>query len=409
MNYTRNLKDRVEMALGVSPVVLLTGARQTGKTTLVKELGELHGFNYVSFDDLTFLAGARNDPAGFLSNLSKPLILDEVQRVPEIILPIKLDVDIRNLPGQYILTGSANPLVVPKLNDSLAGRMIVLNLWPFSRGEFLRKKETFLDTIFHPDWMPGHYATWAQTDMLDVLISGGYPRMQNLLPIMRREWCNSHLMTILERDAQDISNITRLKELPFLIQLLAARTSQLFNVAEVGRVAGIPYATITLYLHLLEALFLMVRQPAWHTNRSKRLVKMPKLYLADTGLLCYLLGVDQEALTTNTTLLGQILENFVVQELRKQSTWSEKQIRLYHFRTTSGAEVDIVLEDSRGNVVGIEIKNSGTVRAHDFKGLEALAEDAGEQFIRGIVFYTGDAVVPFGKNLFALPMSGVWS
>ncbi len=410
MNIKRNLLKKLLKSLESSPVVLLTGARQVGKTTLMKEVGEHHHFKYITFDDLTMLGAAQQDPVGFISGQPKPLIIDEIQRVPEITLPIKLDVDTHNENGRYALTGSANPLVVPKLNDSLAGRMIILNLWPLSRGELLGRCESFLDTVFGEQWhMPSVYETLNQRSLINLLIMGGYPRMQGLDETMRHEWCNSHLMTILERDAPDIANIKRLKELPLVMKLLAMRASNLLNVSEVSLLAGIPNSTLTTYLHILEALFLIIRQPSWHTNRSKRLTKMPKIYLSDSGLLSYLLGADHNLLEKNGVLLGQVLENFVVQEIRKQATWSMQRVSLYHFRTQAGQEVDLLLENARGHVVGIEIKSSMTVRPGDFKGLYALAEEAGDLFVRGFVVYLGSEVVPFGNNMFALPISALWS
>jgi predicted AAA+ superfamily ATPase len=410
MEYQRNLSERIIMAFNASPILLLTGARQTGKTTIVRHIAEENGFKYITFDDLNNLAAARNDPIGFLEKLPRPLIIDEVQRVPEIALPIKYDVDKSNLLGQFVLTGSANPLVVPKLNDSLAGRMIILNLWPLSRGELLGRRETFLDTIFRSDWkLPNSFEKWSHDEMLNALVIGGYPRVQKMDTLMRQEWCNSHLTTILERDVLDIANISRVKELPLLMQLLSYRSSNLLNVADVSAAARIPYATLTSYLAILEALFLIVRQPAWYANRSKRLTKTPKIYMTDTGILSYLLGATQETLLQNTTLLGQILENFIVQEIRKQSTWSTTRIKLYHFRTNQGVEVDLILEDMAGNVVGIEIKNSSTVRSHDFKGLGALAEEAGDAFVRGIVLYSGESAVAFSDKMIALPMSALWA
>ena len=409
MKFQRMLTKRLVEALEVSPIVLLTGARQTGKTTLVKEIAEARGMNYLSFDDLTYLAAAEKDPIGFLANLPKPLILDEVQRAAQLALPIKLDVDNRNQSGQYILTGSANPLVAPKLNDSLAGRMMILNLWPLSQGELLGCKETFLDNIFHEHWEASSPRGWSRDEMLKALAVGGYPRMQGLSASMRYEWCNSHLTTILERDVQDLAKISRLKELPNLMQLLSLRTANLFNVADVGRAVGIPYTTLTVYLQLLEALFLIIRQPAWHRNKKLTLTKMPKMYFADTGLLCHLLRAEEGTLQANSVLLGPVLENFVVQEIRKQTTWSEQRVKLYHFRTQDGAEVDLVLENGVGDIVGIEVKSSQTITAQDFRGLEVLAQETGEAFVRGLVLYPGNNIVPFGNNMFAVPISALWS
>lgn len=408
MNYQRNLTNRLQEALKASPIVLLTGARQTGKTTLIKQLASELGFDYLTFDSLSLLSAAQHDPMGFINGLAWPAVLDEVQRVPELALPIKMQVDSINKLGMYALTGSANPLALPALNDSLAGRMMILHLYPLSQGELHNKQETFIDDIFSAQWRPQSAAAWNREEMAEALVKGGYPRMQTLSPLMRQEWCNSHLITILERDAQDLAGMSRLKDLPRLMHLLALRASQTINMAEMSRLAGIPYATLHNYMSLLESVFLITRQPAWHSNKNKRLVKMPKLYLLDSGLLCYLIGVDEKRIVDDPTVGGAVLENFVVQELRKQSSWSSQWINLFHLRTSTGVEVDIVLENLQGKVVGVEVKSSLTIRQEDFKGLTLLAEECGDNFIRGFVVYPGSEIIPFGKNFFAIPITSIW-
>jgi len=406
--FKRALEPKLEKALSRSPVVLLTGARQIGKTTLVKQLGEKHGYQYITFDDIRFTSAATRDPIGFIEQIQKPVILDEIQRVPELFLSIKKDVDENRKSGSYLLTGSANPLMVPRLGDSLAGRMEILNLFPLSQGELNNNPGTFIDTIFG-NKLP-KTVTLAREELYTKIDIGGYPSIQFCKDLEAREsWFQSYVTTLLQRDVKDLANISGLAQLPNLLTLLAARTSSLFNGGELARTSGLPSTTLHRYLTLLEALYLVHLQPAWSPNFGKRLTKSPKIYLVDTGLLSFLLGVQIEHGLLEGRMVGPIVENFVVSELQKQASWSAVRVKLFHFRTTSGIEVDIVLENSAGNVVGIEVKNSQTVIAQDFKGLAHLAEITGNKFIRGIVLYAGSQSIPFGSKLHALPIASLWT
>lgn len=408
--FTRNIFFRLLEAMSTSFVVLLTGARQTGKTTLMESIAEEKGYNYTTFDDLRTFAAAKQDPIGFIADLKKPTILDEVQRVPEIFLPIKQDVDKHKKAGRYILTGSANPLLVPHLSDSLAGRMEILNLWPLSQGEFRGIQEKFIDRLFSDSFDHFDCESLDKRALVNILVRGGYPAMQELDKETRRNgWCSSYLTTILQKDVQDLAKIEGLTHLPNLMTLLASRTSGLLNSAELSRTSGISTTTLHRYLQLLQTLFLVVLVPAWSTNMSKRLSRSPKTYLVDTALLAYLNGVNDKRLMLDTRMMGGFLENFVVVELQKQMTWCDLRIRIFHYRTVQGSfEVDIVLEDAEGRIVGIEIKSSETIHAGDFKGLKNLQEVAGKKFVRGIVLYPGQRL-PFGKDLYALPISSLWA
>jgi len=407
----RNITPNLLAALSDSPVVLLHGARQTGKSTLVQHVAEkAHRARYLTLDDASVLAAAQADPAGFLAGLDGPIALDEVQRVPELFLAIKAAVDRRRRPGQYLLTGSANVMMLPKLSESLAGRLEILTLWPFSQGEIEGREERFVDALFAsklPD-VPGPGK--GVRDLATRIVSGGYPeaRARTAAP-RRRAWFDSYLTTILQRDVRDLAHVEALSDMPRLLALLATRIGSLLNVSEVSRGLGVPYTTLSRYMALLQATFLVQPSPPWFANLGKRLVKSPKLFLNDTALAANLLGIDTSEPVLAGPSAGTLTENFVVMELRKQITWSRTRPRLFHFRTLKGQnEVDVVLENAAGKLVGVEVKAGGSVDSGDFRGLRVLADQTGKRFLRGVVLYAGQEIVPFGRNLHALPISALW-
>ena len=404
----RHCAARLRTALADRPVVLLHGARQSGKTTLVRAVSEQTGASYVTLDDLTALAAARGDPAGFLAGFAQPLVLDEVQRAPELLVAIKAAVDRRRTPGRFLLTGSANVLLVPKVAESLAGRMEIVNLWPFSQGEIEGAAEGFIDAAF-AEAPPAFGRSPNSGRLTERVLRGGYPEAVTLaLPDRRRAWFDAYLMTILQRDVRDLARIEGLAELPRLLALLAARPMAQLNHADLSRGTGLPQSTLKRYFALLETVFLVRLLPPWYANIGKRLVKTPKVLLTDTGLAAHLMGIDDARLAQDRSLLGGLLESFVAMELVKQVGWSIDPPALHHFRTHEGDEVDLVLERRNGALVGIEVKSAATVSTSDFKGLRALAEAAGRRFRRGFVLYTGTEVVPFGAGLFALPVEALW-
>jgi len=292
----RNIEDSLRAAMADTPVVLINGARQTGKTTLAQMMAAGSGAQYFTLDDAATLALAAGDPAGFIRNLPRPIVLDEIQKAPALFPAIKLAVDRDRRPGRFLLTGSANAMTLPRLSESLAGRMEILPLFPFSAGELAGVTEGFLPRLFGGTLAPSKPPS-ARADIAARLTRGGYPEAtQRRADDRRTAWFASYISTILQRDVRDLARVDGLHALPNLLKLLAARASGLLNLADVGRDAGLPHTTLTRYLALLETVFLVHRLPAWSRNLGQRLVKAPKLHLVDTGLACHLPGADARRL-----------------------------------------------------------------------------------------------------------------
>jgi predicted AAA+ superfamily ATPase len=402
----RFLEGAVRRALADTPVVLVNGARQAGKTTLARAIP---GRRYLNLDDATVLAAARTDPAAFLGGLEGPVTLDEVQKAPELFPAIKASVDRGRRAGRFLLTGSTDVMLLPRLSDSLAGRMEVLTLWPFSQGELEGGQEEFVDRVFARRLPEAPGGRISRRQLVERVVGGGYPEVQRRRSAVRRSaWFGSYVTAVIQRDIRDLAQIDGLTVLPRLLDLLAARTSATLNLADLSRDAGISQTTLARYMGLLAATFLVQTVPAWSANLGKRLVKAPRVYLGDTGLACHLLGATAARLGREPQGLGPLLETFVALELRKQIAWSRTRPALFHFRTHTGQEVDLVLEDARGRLVGIEVKAASTVRPDDFRGLRVLAEATGRTFVRGVVLYGGLEPVSFGPRLVALPIEALW-
>jgi predicted AAA+ superfamily ATPase len=286
--------------------------------------------------------------------------------------------------------------------------MEVIDLMPLSQGEILGKQETFIDSVFSNQQLKTPKTALTRENLYKKVIIGGYPSVQNTNEETMEAWMRSYLNLILQRDIKDLANIEKLTELPNLLRILAHRASGLLNVAEISRECKMVAQTVHRYLALLETIFLINVQQSWHTNATLRFVKSPKLYLVDSRLLAYLVGMDQQRAAVDNQAMGNIIENFIVSELKKQITWSTTRPELYHFRTSGGEEVDIILENRSGSIVAIEIKASESVDPKDFKGLRYLQEKAGNKFIQGIVLYAGSQYVPFGDKLSALPIHTLW-
>jgi hypothetical protein len=300
-------------------------------------------------------------------------------------------------------------MLLPRLADSLAGRMEVLSLAPLSQGELVGHREGFVDALFRQSLPACPAGVLTRLELVDRIGRGGYPEAQRRQAASRRAaWFGSYLSAVLQRDVRDLSEVDGLAVLPRLLALLAARSSGTLNVADLSREAAVPQTSVARYLALLGATFLTQPVPAWSANLGTRLVKSPKMVLGDTGLACHLLGLAPARLVRETERLGPLVESFVALELRKQLGWSRTRASLFHFRTHAGREVDLVLEDVRGRLAGIEVKAGETVRAEDFRGLRALADAAGARFVRGVVLYGGTEPVAFGARLHALPLDALW-
>ena len=407
--HPRHIAPLLTDALADTPVVLINGARQSGKSTLAQTQSTGTPRQYLTLDDAVVLNAAKSDPAGFIDGLQGAVTLDEVQRVPEIFLAIKAAVDRQRQPGRFLLTGSANVLLLPGIADSLAGRMEVLSLWPLSSAEIADSAGlNRADALFRGDWSGLMVPPCERAALIERLLAGGFPEAVSRTSARRRDaWFDSYVQAILQRDVRELANIEQLTEIPNLLALLATRSGTLLNFAELSRSAAIAQSTLKRYFALLEMLFLVVRVPSWERNAGKRLVKAPKVFLPDSGLLNYLTGSTAESLSAKPGLAGGLVETFVLAELLKHLAFSGARLSLWHYRTQTNIEVDFILENRLGQITGIEVKASATVDAKDFKGLRHLQETEAAIFQRGMVLYAGREVVPFGNNLWAVPCGGV--
>ena len=409
----RHLTGPLLESLADTPAVLVNGARQTGKSTLVQS-PEVIGQDrqYLTFDDPGILAAARRDPNGFVAGLNAPVTLDEVQHVPELFSVIKAVIDRNRQPGRFLLTGSANVTLLPKLSESLAGRMEVLTLWPFSQGEIRGVKENLVDTLFSGKsvgWS-GNPAAMSWEELLESIVDGGYPPAVARKSAARRDaWFQSYVTTVLQRDIRDLANIADTTAVPRLLSVVAARAGGLLNFADLSRTMALPQTTLKRFFALLEATFLVQLLRPWARNLGQRAIQTPKVYLNDTGLLAHLLGVTGDRLKGEGNVAGSVLENFVLMELRKQCAWSTTRPELFYWRTVSGREVDVVLEDRTGKVVGVEVKAAATLGSNDVGGLQALASAVGRNWVRGVVLYTGAETIPFSANFHGIPIRRLWS
>jgi hypothetical protein len=297
---------------------------------------------------------------------------------------------------------------LPKLSDSLAGRMGILQMFPFSKGELEGQKEGFISWIFSSKFSSQTFQELNLEKLWEILYKGGFPRVQPFKNSLEIEaWFEGYLQAMLDRDVRDLAQIEGLHHFPNLFRLLAHRSGSLLNGSDLARSLKISTASIHRYLVLLETLFFIYREPAWFSNLGKRIAKSPKIYIGDTGILCYLLKINQERFQTDPSLFGFILESFIAAELLKQASWSEEKIEQHHFRE-SHHEVDVVLEERGGKIVGIEIKSGATVRPSDFGGLKRLKEVSKGKFLRGIILYRGSTMIPYGNDLWAVPISALW-
>jgi len=399
---------RLLESLTDTPVVLIHGPRQCGKTTLAQIVGREQGYTYFSFDEDVIRAAAVADPAGFVADLPERAILDEIQRVPSLFTALKIAVDRQRTPGRFLVTGSANVLLVPTLSDSLAGRMGILRLHPLAQCELDGRAPDFLDRLFAVDFTMQTHERLGR-DLAERICAGGYPAALARATRRRRAtWYRDYIETLVQRDVRALSRINSLDALPRLLTLVAGQTARLANISDLAAPFQMSRPTIRDYVTLLERVFLVETLPPWHTNRLSRLIKTPKLHIGDTGVACALLGLDADALLKDRAVLGQLLETFVFQELHRQASWRDDDIRFHHFRDKDGYEVDIVLERGAGQIAGIEVKASATVTTADFRGLRRLRDGAGKGFTSGVVLYDGETSVGFGDGLWAIPIRMLW-
>ena len=408
----RGIEPELRDILSVSRAAAITGPRQAGKSTLARQLQSAGVVpNYFTLDDEATRNAARADPDGFALSLPRPAVIDEVQRVPSLMLAVKQILDNDPAPGQFLLTGSADLLTARVVADALPGRVEYLNLWPLARAEIEGKRDSVIDALLDgtPPRVSG--APKGRAASAELVVAGGFPDALNRNPRQRARYLRSYVQATLSRDLPDIGAVRGdPSKLEQLLRLLAARTSTLVNYAALGRALALDEKTVKAHVELLAQLFLLHRLRPWSANLGARQVKTPKLLLTDTGLAAALVGVDAARYSApdQGALAGGLFETFVVMELIKQASWSTTPVELFFYRDTDKREVDLVVESAAGDVVAIEAKAAAVTTASDVRGLRLLREKLGQRFKTGVVVYSGAHTLPIDDRIWALPISGLW-
>ena len=403
--YPRLVEQRVADAMLDTRVVMIVGPRQSGKTTLAKKMANAE-MEYFTLDNATTLDAAQQDPVGFVRGMDRAII-DEVQRAPELLLAIKESVDTDQRPGRFLLTGSANLMTLPRVADSLAGRMEVVRLLPLAQSEIRTSGSSFLLDAFRNEARAGD--SIVADDLMAAVLAGGYPEALGRKTWSRKQdWYVDYIQAIVQRDVRDVAQIEQIAQMPRLLRILAEHSGQLVNYSGIGAAIGMNHITTQKYVGIFESLFLARTLQPWLSNKLKRLTKTPKIHFLDSGLLAALRDLSLDRLRAERGQFGPLLETFVFAEILKLASGGEKRFEFSHFRDKQQNEVDIVIEDRRGRVVGIEVKAAASVSNSDFSGLRILADACGERFVSGIVLYDHQKVIPFGERLSAVPISALW-
>jgi uncharacterized protein len=404
----RHAENGIREALADTRVVLVNGARQSGKSTLIRHVARGGAAEWRDLDAPLVRQAALADPTGFV-DFPGMMVIDEIQRVPDLLLPIKVRVDADPRPGQFLLSGSARVLSLRGLPDALPGRMETIELWPFSQGEIDSRPDGFIDAVFVAGPDLRHESQVSRPEYADRIVRGGFPEaVKRENPKRRQRFHDSYVADLIARDVTQLAEIERTAQMRALIRLLAARNAQLLVVSEAGNEASLPRTTALRYISLLEEVFLIRQVPAWSGSLASRASKTPKVAFTDSGIAANLIGADARSLVRPGGAFGPLLEGFVLMELARQLTWSQTRAELFHYRTKDMIEVDAVLENRPGQVVGIEVKAASTVGSDDFRGLRQLASRVGDDFVSGIVLYTGQQTLPFGPKLRAMPVASLW-
>lgn len=394
----RDIEELILDALEVSPAILLSGPRQVGKSTLSMK----HFKNYLLLDDITLRESAKEDSKAFIENQKKPLCIDEIQKVPELFEAIKIDIDKDRKNGNFLLTGSASVLDMKNIGDTLAGRIIEFSLWPLSSKEINSKDENIIDLLIKKDFKSIEKISTSK--MIEYIINGGYPEAIKIKKEkLKHYWFASYISTYIERDVRDIGEIRNLSNFIKLFNLLAPRSANIFKVSELANSSGLSEVTVSNYLSLLEMVYQIKRVQPFSANFSKRFIKSPKMYFTDSGMLSHLFNIYSQEDFNNSQYKGEVTETYVFSELNKHLSYSSSNANLYHYRTNDKKEIDFILEYSNKQIA-IEIKSSKRVTKNDFKHIIDFQRKS-KNFEYGVVFYLGEEVLSFGKELYALPLS----
>lgn len=406
-HYPRLIEPRVAEVLVDTPVVLLAGPRQAGKTTLVKRVAAQQSLRYLTLDDELTLLSAREDPVGMIRSLDRAVI-DEIQRAPELLLAIKKSVDDDRRPGRFLLTGSANLMTLPAVADSLAGRMETLSLLPLSQSEMSGNAANWIDGAFAGQLLKVTQPALGD-ELVERVLRGGYPEAVSRPSAKRRvAWARQYIDALIQRDVRDIAGIDKLDHLPRFLRALAQTAGQMCNYSQLAAQVGLDGKTAARYVGIFEQMYLLQRVDVWARNRLNRVIKTPKLQFMDAGLLAALLDLTAQEVRQDRTRFGHVLETFVFAELLKHTTTSDGDHHLMYYRDADKVEVDVVIENAAGQLLGVEVKASASVKESDLHGLRKLAGLAGGQFKMGVLLYDGTETMPLGNGIWAAPLSTLW-
>lgn len=414
MYINREIGNLLGKTIHTRPLVYLNGPRQVGKSTLALHFKTDKEVNYITFDSPLVLTGAKSDPASFIASMpeNKLNIIDEVQMSPEIFPFLKMSIDEKRLKGEgacmYLLTGSADLLALPTLSDALVGRMSVLTLLPFSASEYRMTNNNFIQRLFNDDLK---YKKFAYEDLLEVIKNATYPELAVNKDIDRTQWFDDYLTTILQRDVKSFADIRNPEKIVMLLSVLSQRAGSLVNNAEISMEIGLDNKTYDKYKASIIHTFIVFEVKPWAkpSRINKRYTKSSKLYFTDTNMLSYIMRRDMDEIyKKDRTVFGHLFENFIATEIMKNLS-SLNNVEVSHFRTSDKKEVDFVLENHLGDVVGIEVKLAGSVDTGDTKGLKILKEEVGERFKKGVIIYTGNEIATLGDDIWAVPVSYLWN
>lgn len=396
-----------------SPVVVVTGARTAGKSTLVAELVHRTGGTAVDLDDPAVRQLAAADPTAFVRGLAEPIVMDEFQRVPDLLAAIKAELNRDRRPGRFVLAGSARHDAVPELADYLTGRVELLRLWPFATAELTGAGRSVVDRLFSGEPPVRRPTATGRAEVVAAVLRGGYPIAVGLGDAARSRWFANLATLVVERVSDDVTTVRNAGALSRLLRLAAANTAQTRNAAELGREVGLGRDQAASYLRLLELVYLTFELPAWSTNLTSRVTKRPKLHLVDSGLAAHLQGVTAGGLVSTDPVgvarFGPLLETFVVTEVLKQLGWSTVVAEAFHYRTNDGVEVDLVLEAADGRVAAIEVKAGGSLTPGSTRGLRHLRDRLGDRFVGGLVLNTGTHAQQVDDRIAVAPVDELWT
>ena len=412
----RHIITTIEDSLKFFPAVLLNGARQVGKSTLVEQLvkgKKIH--RYISLDDITVLESANRDPQGFIEQFTSSIAIDEVQRVPNLILAIKRQIDSLKESGKFLLTGSANILSYPNIRDSLAGRMDIVSLEGLSFNEAMRaKRSCFIEDLINTSNVNALIDRWFKqynesrlpplSDKLiaELIFFGSFPEvMLKKHTEYRNKWFASYITAYVEKDIRDLSKMVDIVSFAKLLRIVGLRTGNLLNNSNLSIALGLDHRTIVRYIELLEISFQITTLQPWSSNLGKRYIKTPKIYMNDVGLASYFCGINDMSLVKGHQNYGHLLETWVFSELRKSLIY-HPLAQIFFYRNHQGIEVDFLITQG-DKVIGIECKSSASLTAKDYKNLRFMQAEMKNDFI-GIVLYRGEQIIKVDDNIIAVPL-----